>query len=112
MTERVVSRLLPRNRGSEIQNDLFQAELFADSSCERVLDLGMSRHWHNPPVRWINVKVVICAVTFQVAAMFGKTSHQLSPLHSEISISCLSLGTAVLSAASSTINRYASRIMV
>jgi hypothetical protein len=36
--------------------------------------------------------------------MFSKTSHQLSPLHSEISISCLSLGTAVLSAESSTIN--------
>lgn len=48
----------------EIQNNLFQAELFADSSCERVLDLGVSRHGHNPPVRWINVKIVICAVTF------------------------------------------------
>jgi hypothetical protein len=97
----------------EIQNNLFQAELFADSSCQRVLDLGVSRrHRRHAPVRWINVKIVICAVTFQVASVFSKASHQLSPLHSEISISCLSLGTAVLSAASSTINRYASRIMV
>jgi hypothetical protein len=57
------------------------------------------------------VKIVIRTVTLQVATAFSKTPHELPPLHSEIAISCLSLGTNVLSAASSTINRYASRII-
>jgi hypothetical protein len=50
-------------------------------------------------------------VPFQVAATFSEAPHQLPPFHSEIAISCLSLGTNVFSEASSTIKRYASRII-
>ena len=88
-----------------------KTELFADRLCERVLDLSVPRYRRNSPVHWIRVKIVICTVAFEVAAAFSEAPHQLPPFHSEIAISCLSLGTNVFSEASSTIKRYASRII-
>jgi hypothetical protein len=88
-----------------------EAELFADRLCKRVLDLSVPRDRRNSPVHWIRVKIVICTVAFQVAAAFSEAPHQLPPFHSEIAISCLSLGTNVFSEASSTIKRYASLII-
>lgn len=88
-----------------------ETELFADRLRKRVLDLGVPRYRHNSPVRWICVKIVICPVAFQVAAAFSEAPDKLPPFHSEIAISCLSPGTNVFSEASSTIKRYASRII-
>src|SRR5207248_8960072 len=51
------------------------------------------------------IKIMVRTVTLQITAAFSETSYELSPLHSEIAISCLSFGTNVLSAASSTISR-------
>ncbi len=85
------------------QPTLIKTELFADRLCKRVLDLSVPRYRRNSPVHWIRVKIVICTVAFQVAAPFSEAPHQLPPFHSEIAISCLSLGTNVFSEASSTI---------
>ena len=93
------------------ESNSIEAELFADRLRKRVLDLSVPRYRRNSPVHWIRVKIVICTVTFQVAAAFSEALHQLPPFHSEIAISCLSLGTNVFSEASSTIKRYASRII-
>jgi hypothetical protein len=71
----------------------------------------VSRHRRYPTVNRVGIEIMICTVTFQVATTFSEAPDELPPFHSEIAISCLSLGTNVLSAASSTINRYASRII-
>jgi hypothetical protein len=93
------------------ESNSIEAELFADRLRERVLDLSVPRYRRNSPVHWIRLKIVICTLTFQVAVAFSEVPHQLPPFHSEIAISCLSLGTNVFSEASSTIKRYASRII-
>lgn len=90
---------------------LFRAELLADRTRECVFDFGVARYRSDPAVCRIDVDVVICAVAFEVAATINQASHKLSPLHSEIDNSCFSFGTNALSAASSTIRWYASRIM-
>jgi hypothetical protein len=95
----------PRERSS------IEAKLFADRLCKRVFDLRVSRDRRYPTVNRVGIEIMIRTVTFQVAAAFSEAAHQLPPFHSEIAISCLSLGTNVLSAASSTIKRYASRII-
>ena len=79
--------------------------------CFDLLDLSVPRYRRNSPVHWIRVKIVICTVAFEVAAAFSEAPHPPPPFHSEIAISCLSLGTNVFSEASSTIKRYASRII-
>src|SRR5438132_8414020 len=60
---------------------------------------------HRPAIYRICIKIMVRTVTLQITAAFSETSYELSPLHSEIAISCLSFGTNVLSAASSTISR-------
>ena len=84
---------------------LFQSKLLANRPRESVFYLGVPWDRYRPAVYRICVKIVVSTVTLQITAAFSKTSYELSPLHSEIAISCLSFGTNVLSAASSTISR-------
>jgi hypothetical protein len=105
--------------GKQGKRNSIEAELFADRLCKRVLDLSVPRYGRNSPVHWIHVKIVICTVAFRsrrmttmgTAADTAAATAELPPFHSEIAISCLSLGTNVFSEASSTIKRYASRII-
>ena len=71
---------------------------------ERAFDLRVSWNWRRPAIGRICVKIMVRTVTLQITAALGKTADELSLLHSEIAISCLSPGTNVLSAATSTIN--------
>ena len=84
---------------------LFQSKLLANRPRESVFYLGVPWDRYRPAVYRICVKIVVSTVTLQITAAFSETSYELSPLHSEIAISCLSFGTNVLSAASSTISR-------
>ena len=93
------------------ERNSIEAKLFAGRLCKRVFDLRVSRDRRYPTVNRVGIEIMIRTMTFQVAAAFSEAAHQLPPFHSEIAISCLSLGTNVLSAASSTIKRYASRII-
>ena len=87
------------------QGRLFQSKLLANRPRESVFDLRVPWDRHRPAVGRICIKIVVSSVTLQITAAFSETSYELSPLHSEIAISCLSFGTNVLSAASSTISR-------
>jgi hypothetical protein len=93
------------NTGREPKGErLVQTELLPDGSCQRFLDLRMSRHGNCPAVYRIGIKIMVCTMTLQITAAFSETSDELSPLHSEIATSCLSFGINAFSSASATIN--------
>jgi len=84
---------------------LFQSKLLANRLRESVFYLCVPWDRHRPAIYRICIKIMVRTVTLQITAAFSETSYELSPLHNEIAISCLSFGTNVLSAASSTISR-------
>jgi hypothetical protein len=84
---------------------LLEAKLFADGSGKRVFDLRVSRYRHGPPVCRVRVEIVVGAVPLQITTALSENSQELPPFHIEMAISCFSLGTNALSAASSTIKR-------
>src|SRR5437868_9734188 len=97
----------PRHGGFVIRRagSLFQSKLLANRLRESVFYLCVPWDRHRPAIYRICIKIMVRTVTLQITAAFSETSYELSPLHSEIAISCLSFGTNVLSAASSTISR-------
>jgi hypothetical protein len=99
-------------RGKEVfGGQSIQPELFSNRAGEAVLDFGVARDRSSAAIFRICVKIVVGAVPLEIATLFDQSSDELPSLHSEMAISSFSLGTNVFSAASSTISRYASRIM-
>jgi hypothetical protein len=54
-----------------------QAELLADTARQSVFNFRVSRHGCDASVHGVDVKIVICAMAFQIATTFSKSSQEL-----------------------------------